>query len=109
MMGVYFALFRVQVVRAGGFFVVPVIGVVAGPPIFRGMELLCISRARAVSAMRQRLLGSHTPTCPRRMVITTQFSVLPCRIAALSGGGGVVVHVRVMSTPWGGGGIFGRF
>ena len=31
-----------------------------------------------VVAMRQRILGSHTPPCHRRMVITTQFSVLPC-------------------------------
>ena len=29
-------------------------------------------------AMRRRILGSHTPPCHRRMVITTQFSVLPC-------------------------------
>ena len=28
-------------------------------------------------AMRQRILGSHKPPCHRRMVITTQFSVLP--------------------------------
>ena len=33
-------------------------------------------------AMRQRILGSHTPACHRRMVITTQFSVLPCCTAA---------------------------
>ena len=32
--------------------------------------------------MRQRILGSHTPPCHRRMVITTQFSVLPCCPAA---------------------------
>ena len=32
-------------------------------------------------AMRQRILGSHTPPCHRRMVITTQFSVF-------TGGGG---------------------
>ena len=32
--------------------------------------------------MRQRILGSHTPPCHRRMVITTQFSVLPCCTAA---------------------------
>ena len=29
-----------------------------------------------VGAMRQRKLGSHTPPCHRRMVITTLFSVL---------------------------------
>ena len=33
-------------------------------------------------AMRQWILGSHTPPCHRRMVITTQFSVLPCCTAA---------------------------
>ena len=27
-------------------------------------------------AMRQRILGSHTPPCHRRMVMTTWFSVL---------------------------------
>ena len=32
--------------------------------------------------MRQQILGSHTPLCHRRMVITTQFSVLPCCTAA---------------------------
>ena len=32
--------------------------------------------------MRQRILGSHTPPCHRRMVITTRFSVLPCCTAA---------------------------
>ena len=32
--------------------------------------------------MRQRILGSHTPPCHRRMVITTQFNVLPCCTAA---------------------------
>ena len=26
--------------------------------------------------MRQRILGSHTPPCHRRMVITTQFNIL---------------------------------
>ena len=33
-------------------------------------------------AMRQQILGSHTPPCHRRMVITTQFNVLPCCTAA---------------------------
>ena len=33
-------------------------------------------------AMRQRILGSNTPLCHRRMVTTTQFSVLPCCTAA---------------------------
>ena len=28
--------------------------------------------------MRQQILSSHTPPCHGRMVITTQFSVLPC-------------------------------
>ena len=35
-------------------------------------------------AMRQRILGSHTPPCHGRMVITTQFNVLPCCTAALT-------------------------
>ena len=43
-------------------------------------------------AMRQRILGSHMPPCHRRMVITTQFNVLPCCTAAQTssgtGGGG---------------------
>ena len=33
-------------------------------------------------AMRQRILGSHTPPCHRRMVITTKFSVFPRCTAA---------------------------
>ena len=33
-------------------------------------------------AMRERILGSHTPPCHRRMVFTTLFSVLPCCTAA---------------------------
>ena len=33
-------------------------------------------------AMRQRKLGSHTPPCHRRMVITTLFSVFSCCTAA---------------------------
>ena len=32
--------------------------------------------------MRQRILGSHTPPCHRRMVIRTQCNVLPCCTAA---------------------------
>ena len=32
--------------------------------------------------MRQRILGSHTPPCHRRMVITTQFNV--CLVALQS-------------------------
>ena len=35
--------------------------------------------------MRQRILGSHTPPCHRRMVITTQFNVSPRCTAALLG------------------------
>ena len=31
-------------------------------------------------AMRQRILGSHTPPCHRRMVITTQFNVSECAL-----------------------------
>ena len=33
-------------------------------------------REGRLGAMRQRKLGSHTPPCHRRMVITTLFSVL---------------------------------
>ena len=32
--------------------------------------------------MRQRILGSHTSSCHRRMAITTPFTVLPCCTAA---------------------------
>ena len=46
---------------------------------------------RWAMAMRQRKLGSHTPPCHRRMVITTLFSVM---LAALQRSAG----------PWGGGG-----
>ena len=55
--------------------------------------------------MRQRILGSHTPPCHRRMVITTQFNVLPCCNAAqtssvplragLGGEGGQALHTVV--------------
>ena len=49
--------------------------------------------------MRQRKLGSHTPPCHRRMVITTLFSVL---LAALQRRL-VLYHTR--KTEWGGGGV----
>ena len=39
--------------------------------------------------MRQRKLGSHTPPCHRRMVITTLFSVC----SGQDGGGGVTSYV----------------
>ena len=51
-------------------------------------------------AMRQRILGSHTPPCDRRMVITTQFSVLPCCTAAQTN----FVPLQVQNPPIGGGG-----
>ena len=44
--------------------------------------------------MRQRKLGSHTPPCHRRMVITTLFNVMLAALqrspvgAGLGGGGG---------------------
>ena len=38
--------------------------------------------------MRQRKLGSHTPPCHRRMVITTLFSVLLAALQRREGGGG---------------------
>ena len=43
-------------------------------------------------AMRQRILGSHTPPCHRRMVITTLFSVL---LAALQRSP-VLYHTRCL-------------
>ena len=50
-----------------------------------------------LSKLRQRILVSHTPLCHRRMVITTQFSVLPCCTAAQTSS----VPLQV---AWGGGG-----
>ena len=50
--------------------------------------------------MRQRILGSHTPPCHRRMVITTQFSVLPCCTAAQTSS----VPLQVAFEGGGGGG-----
>ena len=50
-------------------------------------------------AMRQRILGSHTPPFHRRMVITTQFSVLPCCTAAQT----ILYHSRwllIVLWPW---------
>ena len=38
--------------------------------------------AAPLRAMRQQKLGSHTPPCHRRMVITTLFSVFSCCTAA---------------------------
>ena len=56
--------------------------------------------------MRQRILGSHTPPCHRRMVITTLFSVFfaamqrrPVLYHTFWGGGGLENY------PWGGGGL----
>ena len=39
-------------------------------------------------AMRQRILGSHTPPCHRRMVITTLSSILPLGGGVQGGGQG---------------------
>ena len=50
--------------------------------------------------MRQRKLGSHTPPCHRRMVITTLFSVM---LAALQRRP-VLYHTRWLLTGGGGGG-----
>ena len=50
--------------------------------------------------MRQRILGSHTPPCHRRMVITTQFSVVQSR--SLGGGTPFVVLLRVVVGAYGG-------
>ena len=41
-----------------------------------GLAYAPVSQALLAGAMRQRKLGSHTPPCHRRMVITTLFSVL---------------------------------
>ena len=47
--------------------------------------------------MRQRKLGSHTPPCHRRMVITTLFSVF---LAALQRRP-VLYHTRwLLTVPW---------
>ena len=53
--------------------------------------------------MRQRKLGSHTPLCHRRMVITTLFSVF---LAALQRRP-VLYHTRSHISPGGGGGGLG--
>ena len=48
-------------------------------------------------AMRQRKLGSHTPPCHRRMVITTLFSVL---LAALQRSS-ILYHTRwLLAVHW---------
>ena len=69
----------------------------------------CTSAASvaASGAMRQRKLGSHTPPCHRRMVITTLFSVLLAalqrRLVLHRGGGGDEAkgwtHLQVSLTP----------
>ena len=46
-------------------------------------------------AMRQRKLGSHTPPCHRRMVITTLFSVLLAALQRKTRGGGGGVQLGV--------------
>ena len=52
--------------------------------------------------MRQRKLGSHTPPCHRRMVITTLFSVLLVALQRRP----VLYHTRWLLAvhPWEGGG-----
>ena len=46
--------------------------------LLRSLPLLQLGQGRSLykEAMRQRKLGSHTPPCHRRMVVTTMFSVL---------------------------------
>ena len=51
-------------------------------------------------AMRQRILGSHTPPCHRRMVITTQFNVLPCCTAAQTSSVPLQVAFECALTVW---------
>ena len=48
--------------------------------------------------MRQRKLGSHTPPCHRRMVITTLFSVLLAALQRRPLGGGD--HFKQMPHPY---------
>ena len=57
--------------------------------------------------MRQRILGLHTPPGDGRMVITTQFSVLPCCAAAGGDWGGGLREGQVGVV--GGGVQVGRF
>ena len=45
------------------------------PPPPNTGEGICLEPTNFDSAMRQRILGSHTPPCHRRMVIATLFSV----------------------------------
>ena len=48
-------------------------------------------------AMRQRKLGSHTPPCHRRMVITTLFSVLLAALQRRT----VLYHTRwLLAVHW---------
>ena len=58
--------------------------------------------------MRQRILGSHTPPCHRRMVITTHFNVLPCCTAAQTSPVPLQVAFdcasAISTSGWGGGG-----
>ena len=54
-------------------------------PMLCAVMWRCCSLSNHSRAMRQRILGSHTPPCHRRMVITTQFNVSPRRTAALLG------------------------
>ena len=75
-----------------------------GRPLGFGRPLppqLTVGRRSRWGAMRQRILGSHTPPCHRRMVITTQFNVLPCCTAAQTrwGGGGVVGFLGPGESP----------
>ena len=56
----------------GGSILSPVLNVFRGS-IFSHFPL---ARYSDIGAMRQRKLGSHTPPCHKRMVITTLFSVL---------------------------------
>ena len=60
------------------------------PILFFGHQ---VQNLYPVLAMRQRILGSHTPPCHRRMVITTQFNV------HCAGGGGGVKGFAKFATP----------
>ena len=61
---------------------IPIPFCVFEPPTSQHVSLaddqVCSFLSAFCLAMRQWILGSHTPPCQRRMVITTQSSVLPC-------------------------------
>ena len=82
-------------------------------------RMVITTQLTLVGAMRQRILGSHTPPCHRRMVITTLFSVFLVALQRRA----VQYHtrwsltvlclwftwtLRSAHTCWGGGGVIWR-